>query len=164
MNVENQKQISVSLDNITYTFDYIQDLIPIHKNGELYVYNHRDNEKYKERPKNKYGHKDYCKFKINFPKKISGVYLWIVDEQIIYIGEAKDLRVRFNTNYGHITPYNCTKKGQVTNCKMNNVVLELFKNENKIIHLYFMQTENHKEIESILLAKINTKYNSKNNK
>ena len=47
---------------------------------------------------------------------------------------------------------------------MNNVVLELYRKYNKIVHLYFLPCKKHKEIEKILLANINTKYNSKNNK
>lgn len=163
MNIVMQNKLTISIDKQIYEFEYLQDLVPNCKNGILDIYNHIDNQ-YKDLKKNKFGEKDFCKFKINYPKKISGVYLWVVDNEIIYIGETEDLLKRFNANYGHITPYNCTIKGQTTNCKMNNIVLELFRKRNKIVHLYFMPAKNYKEIEAILLANINTKYNSKNNK
>ena len=163
MEVEIQNKIKIKIDSKVYEFEYIQDLVPNCKNGVLDIYNHIDS-KYNDLKKNKYGEKDFCKFKIKYPKKISGVYLWVVESEIIYIGETEDLLSRFNTNYGHITPYNCIIKGQTTNCKMNNTVLELFRKHNKIVHLYFLPTPNNKEVEAILLANINTKYNSKNNK
>ncbi len=163
MEVEIQNKIKIKIDSKVYEFEYIQDLIPMCQNGKLRVYNHL-NSAYNGYEKNEYGKNDFCDFWIEYPKGKSGVYIWVVENEIIYIGETEDLLSRFNTNYGHITPYNCTIKGQTTNCKMNNTVLELFRKHNKIVHLYFLPTPNNKEVEAILLANINTKYNSKNNK
>lgn len=161
MSVNIINKIIITINDEDYEFKHIQDLIPECENNHLKVYEHNDS-KYSEYQKNKFGERDYCSFKINYPKNISGVYLWVVDEKIIYIGETDDLTNRFNAGYGKITPYNCNINGQTTNCKMNGVVLDLFR-QNKIISLYFLKTTEYKEVEKILLENITTEYNSKNN-
>lgn len=103
----------------------------------------------------------FCHFKLNLPNT-SGVYLWVVDEEIIYIGEAENLKARFNNGYGNISPRNCFKGGQSTNVKMNRAALKYF-NQRKTIMLYIALTEKHKEIERYLLDRINTQYNVQNN-
>ena len=153
--------VLINLDNEKYEFLYVQDLVPLCCDKNLNVYDHKDSE-YTDRKKNAFGERDYCSFKIDYPQKVSGVYLWVVDDEIIYIGETDDLVKRFNSGYGKITPYNCTTKGQITNCKMNGVVLDYFC-QNKVIHLYFLPTTNYKQVELKLLSNIRTKYNSKNN-
>lgn len=104
---------------------------------------------------------EFCHFKPNLPKE-SGVYLWVVNKEIIYIGEAKDLKSRFNSGYGNISPRNCFKGGQSTNVKMNQVALSYFKN-GQTIEIYFIKTDKHKEIELYLLNRIKTPNNDKNN-
>lgn len=103
----------------------------------------------------------FCRFKPDLPKG-PGVYLWVVDGDIIYIGEAVDLRSRFNSGYGNISPRNCFKGGQSTNVKMNRVALKLYQ-EGKTIDIYILQTNKHKEVELYLLNRINTYYNVQNN-
>ena len=104
---------------------------------------------------------EFCHFKPNLPKE-SGVYLWVVNDEIIYIGEAKDLRSRFNSGYGNISPRNCFKGGQSTNVKMNQVALN-YSGKKPTIEIYFIKTDGYKEIELYLLNKIDTHYNVKNN-
>jgi len=65
--------------------------------------------------------------------------------------------------YGTISPRNCFEGGQKTNCKMNKVVLEIYKNGQKI-DIYFYETKDYKAIEKELLESITTPYNVKNNK
>ena len=103
----------------------------------------------------------FCRFVID-AEDVPGVYLWIVDGEIIYIGETKNLRKRFNTGYGNISPRNCYLGGQSTNCKMNKVVLEYFE-AGKQIKLYFLKTDDYKRVELELLSKISTRYNVKDN-
>lgn len=104
---------------------------------------------------------EFCHFKPDLPKG-KGVYLWVVDDEIIYLGEAVDLRSRFNSGYGNISPRNCFKGGQSTNVKMNRVALRYFK-EGKRIDIYIIKTDKHKEIELFLLNRIVTPYNVQNN-
>lgn len=82
----------------------------------------------------------FCEFRIG--KKFSnleGVYLWVVDKKIIYVGEGQDLKKRFDSGYGHISPRNVFVGGQSTNCKMNLIVSSFIK-ENKSISIYFYDT------------------------
>ena len=110
---------------------------------------------------NKNGEPPFCRFSID-ADSLSGVYLWVVDEVIIYIGETENLKKRFNNGYGRIYAFNCYSGGRSTNCKMNKVVLELAK-VRKYVKLYFYETGEYKKVELELLKQINTKYNVKDN-
>lgn len=105
---------------------------------------------------------EFCYFKPDLPKQ-SGDYLWVVDEKIVYIGQAKSLYDRFNSGYGHISPRNCFKGGQSTNIKMNRAALNLIKEQGKTISIYIYKTDDYDRIEKELLARIETTYNVQNN-
>lgn len=138
----------------------------VNKNGEICLYS----------PQRRYKKKNgsllngltqdtsFCRFlRMELPKT-SGVYLWVDDEdEIIYIGETKNLYNRFNDGYGRISPRNCYKDGQYTNIKMNMAALAEYEN-NRAITIYYFETGSHKDIEKHLLCCINTKFNTKNNK
>ena len=109
----------------------------------------------------KYGEGAFCRFSIN-AENCSGVYLWVVEGEIIYIGETKNFQQRFNTGYGKISARNCYIGGQNTNCRMNKIVLEYYK-KGKTIQIYFFKTEDYKQIELELLQCIKTKFNIKDN-
>ena len=73
---------------------------------------------------NPYGDNDFCKFKIQdesiFNKK--GLYVYCIKNEI-YIGRVRDnYKKRMNSGYGNITPVNCFKHGQSTNCHLNHLV------------------------------------------
>ncbi len=83
---------------------------------------------------------EFCEIRLekfsNTSIPFSGVYLWIVDNKIKYVGETIDMKKRFNNGYGHISPRNIFKGGQSTNCKMNKFALNMF-NQGKDINIYF---------------------------
>ena len=146
-----------------YEFEFLQIIEPERgKNGEIkrdypqnrYIYK-------KNLPLSPYGAGPFCHFSIT-AGSVGGVYLWVVDDRIVYIGEAVNLRKRFNSGYGNISPRNCYAGGQNTNCRMNRIVLELCE-QGKEIRLYFFQTQKHKAVELELLRKIKTAYNIKDN-
>ena len=145
-------------------FKYIETVELLNnKEGKLY---YEPQSKYKNTKKlelHEFGKGEFCKFKLNNAKNISGVYAWVINNEVVYIGEAVDFKKRFNMGYGIISPRNCFEGGQKTNCKMNRVVLNEYKNGNKI-DIYFFETKDYKAIEKGLLLKITTKYNVKNNK
>ncbi|ESL02563.1 toxin-antitoxin system, antitoxin component, ribbon-helix-helix domain protein [Catonella morbi ATCC 51271] len=146
-----------------YTFTFIQDLIP-DRNKDGNVIKYRPQDAYENKGSVEllhYGKGNFCRFRIEADGG-AGVYLWVVDGQIIYIGETANLRQRFNAGYGNISPRNCYVGGQSTNCKMNKAVLGLFE-RGKIVSLYFYQTTDYKRVESELLNKIYTPYNVKDN-
>lgn len=103
----------------------------------------------------------FCKFKVNI-SKIKWVYLWIVDDEIIYLGETVNLYNRFNAGYGNISPRNCFKGGQSTNVKMNIVALKII-SAGMDIDIYVFETQYHKKLEKELLRLIKTPYNIKTN-
>ena len=71
-----------------------------------------------------YGDGPFCKFKIPRNLNFSGVYALSVDHEIRYIGECEKLSQRFNAGYGNISPRNCFKGGQQTNCRINSLLLQ----------------------------------------
>ena len=145
-----------------YPFHFLQELVPEQENGRIREFYPQSSYQNKEGlPLLYHGHGAFCRFTIDAPA-VSGVYLWVNNGQILYIGETADLRQRFNVGYGNISPRNCYLGGQSTNCKMNKVVLEYAK-KNSPIRLYFYPTQNYKQVELELLRNISTKYNVKDN-
>lgn len=145
-----------------YTFHFIQQLIPNCQNGEVIKYYPQKNyNNIDNLPLLYYGKGAFCHFSVNAPA-VAGVYIWIVDDEIIYIGETQNLETRFNMGYGNISPRNCFVGGQSTNCKMNKVVMEYYEKHTPI-DLYFYETTNNKQVELELLRCYNTKYNVKDN-
>lgn len=123
-----------------YEFHFIQKLIPECTNGNIKEYFPQEYyQNAKNLPLLPNGDGVFCRFSINAPNA-SGVYLWVADEKIIYIGETTDLSRRFNTGYGCISPRNCYAGGQSTNCKMNKVVMEQYRLGSPV-KLYFYETK-----------------------
>ena len=112
-------------------------------------------------PLNAFGAGPFCRFRLDLPSE-PGVYLWVCDNKVIYIGESRDLRQRFNNGYGRISPKNCYQGGRSTHCKMNSAALRLCR-QGKKIEIFFLVTEGHKAVELDLLRKYNTPYNVKDN-
>lgn len=77
-------------------------------------------------PLHAYGSGPFCKFKIPYRGyEIFGVYALIVDgdqSSPRYIGKAENLAKRFNAGYGNISPKNCFRGGQQTNCRLNTLI------------------------------------------
>lgn len=146
-----------------YEFCYLQQLMPeCNTSGCIIKYYPQDGYDNKKNLLLSYhGKGTFCRFSIN-AGDWPGVYLWVVDNRIIYIGETDGLRRRFNMGYGRIAPRNCYVGGQSTNCKMNKVVLDLYE-QGKTVSLYFYNTTDYKQVELELLRKINTPYNVKDN-
>lgn len=146
-----------SLDVCGYPFQFLQEIRPVMENGSVKEF---VPELKSGRRLNPYGKPPFCRFSVNVPDR-AGVYLWIVEDEIIYIGEGQNLQKRFN-DYGHIYAANCYASGRNTNCKMNKVVLEQAK-KGQYVKLYFYETAEYKWVELELLRQINTKYNVKDN-
>ena len=99
----------------------------------------------------------FCEFKLENSEPLTGVYLWVVDDEIRYVGIAKNLKERFD-EYGHIYHTNVFKNGRSTNCKMN-MNARIWK-DNKI-DIYFYDTgklENNKNSRSKTVRKRLEKY------
>ena len=163
MNI-NSKEFTNITDELNIKFEKFCTLSVIQdKNGSFFYspqlrYNNKNNHPYLAGIDEK---TLFCKFKPNLPI-IKGVYLWVINGEIVYIGEGVNLRDRFNNGYGNISPRNCFKGGQSTNVKMNRIVLWHYEN-NQHIDIYLCETSEHKRIEFMLLKRIKTKYNIQNN-
>lgn len=99
----------------------------------------------------------FCEFKLENSEPLTGVYLWVVDDEIRYVGIARNLKERFD-EYGHIYSANVFKNGRSTNCKMN-MNARIWK-DNKI-DIYFYDTsklENNKNSRSKTVRKRLEKY------
>lgn len=158
--------ISNTNDTITlngYKFKYLQSLsLDRNKDGSIKLFYPQSNyDNVRKLPLSKYGGGSFCRFSID-ADEVPGVYIWVIDNEIIYIGETVNLKSRFNSGYGVIHPRNCYIGGQSTNCKMNKVVLENVLND-KEVKIYFYQTLDYKAVEFYLIKKLKPKYNVKDN-
>ena len=144
-----------------YEFEFIETISPVMENEQIKNFQPQKEGK----PLHKFGEGAFCRFKLKNVTATSGVYAWIIQGETkpIYIGETNNLKSRFNSNYGVIYAANCFKGGRMTNCKMNKVVLDTYKNGRKI-DIYFHETKDYKAVEKDLLERITTTYNVKNNK
>jgi hypothetical protein len=102
-------------------------------------------------PLNKYGKGPFCKFQILSHNELRGVYIFTVDDKIQYVGECEKFSSRFNMGYGNISPRNCFKGGQETNCRLNNLVYRAATTGETIL-LWFLPTADHKKVEAELRA------------
>ena len=99
---------------------------------------------------------------INLPDR-TGVYLWVINDIVVYVGRAhtanQTLYRRFRNGYNRITPRACVCKinedgrryyGQITNMKMNRLVLNSYRSQQKI-SIYYHECENADEVENQLI-------------
>jgi hypothetical protein len=102
-------------------------------------------------PLNNYGAGPFCKFNISSRFAESGVYVLTIDDEVRYVGECANLSARFNAGYGNISPKNCFKGGQETNCRLNNLIYRAACAGQKIT-LWFLRTADYKVIEATIRA------------
>ena len=81
---------------------------------------------------------DYVKFKSKNLTKERGLYMWVIDNEPVYVGIASGnsgLAGRINSEYGSISPYQCTVDGNSQTCETNSKLRDLYKAK-KNISLY----------------------------
>jgi KaiC/GvpD/RAD55 family RecA-like ATPase len=95
---------------------------------------------------NKYGDRRYCIYKIDQFLNDKGIYCYVVDNKIKYLGRSrKTFKERFN-EYGKITAYNCLIDGQATNCHINSIINSI---ENVFVGIYKMTNKSDEEIKEM---------------
>lgn len=109
-------------------------------------------------PLNNYGSGPFCKFNIPRHHRQSGVYLIIAETGVKYVGECANLSARFNAGYGNISPKNCFKDGQETNCRLNNLIYVAASNCHALA-LWFHSTADYKAVEAALRSKLRAPWN-----
>ncbi len=144
-----------------YSFEYICEIRPLldprETPQEYWPQARYDNRK--RLPLHKYGRGPFCNFSIS--KKLankSGVYLLVSNSSVLYVGECVDLVNRFNQGYGNISPRNCYKGGQQTNCRINSLILHSV-SIGRSIELFFLGTSDRKKIEKLLMNNLNPPWN-----
>ena len=134
-----------------YEFEHVGDIEPM-RNADGSVQEFMPQSRYKNArtlPLDRYGTGAFCKFKIMNRLQTGGVYVLSVGDEIRYVGECDQLSPRFNAGYGNISPKNCFKGGQETNCRLNNLIYRTAMVGERI-SLWFLQTADHKATESRL--------------
>ena len=109
-------------------------------------------------PLNKHGKGPFCKFRIDNSLSIEGVYIIRLNGKPAYVGECVNLSERFNMGYGQISPKNCYKNGQLTNCRINNLILKESLRASTI-EILFHATNKRNIIEIDLIDKLNPIWN-----
>ena len=110
-------------------------------------------------PLHRYGAGPFCRFRIPANLHVGGVYLLALNDSVCYVGECESLSARFNMGYGQISPRNCYKGGQQTNCRVNHLILQAVKAEHQV-ELWFYQTADRRGVESALLRQLAPPWNS----
>lgn len=106
---------------------------------------------------NGYGDKLFCDFKlVSTMSNSKGLYCYIVDQKIQYIGRSKKTFGERIKEYGKITPYNCLIDGQNTNCKINSII-----NDNSYVKIGLFEMNNSSDSEIEKLEKNLIKYLNK---
>jgi hypothetical protein len=95
---------------------------------------------------NKYGDLQFCEYSISRFKEDKGIYCYISNDLIVYIGRSKKTFIERFKDYGKITPYNCLIDGQATNCNINAKVNLL---ENVSVGIYSMKDASDIEIDNL---------------
>lgn len=143
-----------------YDFAHIGAIDPL-RNRDGFVQQFMPQDRYanaRKLPLNKCGDGPFCKFSITPRFQISGVYLLMDDSEIMYVGECENLSARFNAGYGNISPRNCFKGGQETNCRLNNLVYSSAV-AGKRISLWFFATQDHKIMEAAMRSGLRLAWN-----
>jgi hypothetical protein len=112
-------------------------------------------------PLHGHGSGPFCEFRLVGLSHEAGVYALVQDAMTVYIGECVDLAERFGPRgYGTIHPRNCFQRGQPTNCKINNRILEAAK-RNLVTEVWFLPTPDRKRVESELLRRYRPPWNGR---
>lgn len=85
-------------------------------------------------PLHDYGKGPFCEF--DAPSDIGekkGIYIFVVNDKVKYLGRCLNtFRKRISGGYGHISPRNCFKGGQPTNCHINSELNKAFEKRAKV--------------------------------
>ena len=102
---------------------------------------------------NKYGDNKFCEFKIDTHLNDKGIYCYIKDDKIKYIGRCTDnFKKRINQGYGKIHPKNCFIDGQATNCHLNSLINSADDVEFGVYEMTNKTTDEIKELEKLILT------------
>lgn len=102
-------------------------------------------------PLHRYGQGPFCRYRIPGTYRTSGVYAYVVDGTLMYLGRCQNLSDRINVGYGNISPKNCYSGGQQANCRLNNLVYQTAV-AGTDIDLHFHETPDFVAVEAALIV------------
>jgi hypothetical protein len=112
---------------------------------------------------NKYGDLEYSIFSLANKEQynLKGVYFYYLNNELKYIGRCRDsMQKRVNSRYGKISPKNCFKDGQSTNCKVNAFVTKY--REDIELKIFVMDdVKEIEELESRLILEFEPEWNGR---
>jgi hypothetical protein len=92
-------------------------------------------------PLHAYGSGPFCRLRIGRARHEPGLYVLTLNDEPVYAGECVDLGQRWGPNgYGGISPRNCFRGGQPTNCRVNSAILTAVK-DGRVIDLWFCPSD-----------------------
>ena len=114
-------------------------------------------------PLNAAGAGPFCRFRIARGYDQPGLYVLTLDGNAAYAGECADLAVRWGlSQYGSISPKNCFKGGQSTNCRINALILTEVK-KGRLVELWFCpsdaSTDRRRSAETMLIQALKPNWN-----
>lgn len=110
-------------------------------------------------PLNAHGSGPFCGFRVSRATHEAGVYALTVDGSVAYVGRCQDLARRFGSNgYGGISPKNCYKGGQPTNCKVNHATLMAIE-AGSIVEVWFRATDKGATLEAEMIRRLRPPWN-----
>ena len=108
---------------------------------------------------NPHGKWPFCRLRVPGLPTSSGVYAVTSADEIRYVGIAENLAQRWGlTQYGSISPKNCSIGGQSTNCKVNSAVLRELA-LGKQLKLYFLPCDDRRAVERQLIDALSPPWN-----
>jgi hypothetical protein len=116
-------------------------------------------EKAASTPLNAHGAGPFCRLRVVGATHQGGVYALTVDSRVTYVGRCQDLASRFgSTGYGGISPKNCYKGGQATNCKVNHAIL-LATEAGSLVEAWFRATDIGAPLEAEVIRRLQPPWN-----
>jgi hypothetical protein len=100
----------------------------------------------------------FCRFRAPSAPASAGVYVFLVDGAVVYVGISANLRRRLNREYGRISPRNCFQGGPRTTCRINASLYQKADAGSRI-DLLIKQTPNPQEAEGELIESFRPAWN-----
>ncbi|GMQ84742.1 MAG: hypothetical protein BMS9Abin07_0306 [Acidimicrobiia bacterium] len=109
----------------------------------------------------RHGRGPFCKFTLDGAPTGAGIYLVVVDDTVVYVGECHNLAERFGPRgYGSIEPKNCYSEGQSTKCRVNHNVLVASQADQRV-ELWFSDDEQRKRAEDRIMTHLHPPWNAR---
>ncbi|MCL5258340.1 MAG: hypothetical protein M1314_01105 [Firmicutes bacterium] len=134
-------------------FAFAFTIEPTMDNGAVKAFRPYEDKRYAGKPRHRWGDGPFCRFSPEALPRKKGVYLFVIDGEIMCAGYGATLRARFN-GYSTIRGPN-TMKGEhhnrpQTTCRINHLVYEACA-ASKRVDVYVQVTDDYKAIEKKII-------------